>query len=97
MNQIKTLNKPLLTAIGNHELTDQGRGNYYDMFGRFYYSFTVGETYFIVLDDADSKNIDPGQMNWLENELQKSTNYSNRFVFMHVPLFDPRNGERAEG
>jgi len=26
------------------------------MFGRFYYSFTVGENYFIVLDDANSKN-----------------------------------------
>ena len=56
MNQIQALNKPLLTAIGNHELMDEGRGNYYDMFGRFYYSFTVGENYFIVLDDADSKN-----------------------------------------
>ena len=97
INQIKTLNKPLLTAIGNHELMDEGRGNYYDMFGRFYYSFTVGENYFIVLDDANSKNIGSWQMNWLENKLQKSTNYSNRFVFMHVPLFDPRNGERAEG
>ncbi len=94
INQIRRLNKPLLTAIGNHELYDRGRANYYDIFGRFYYSFSVGNSYFIVLDDANEENIDIWQMNWLKNELQKSMNYKYRFIFMHVPLYDPREGKQ---
>lgn len=94
INQVKKLNKPLLTVIGNHELLDEGRANYYDIFGRFYYSFTVGNSYFIVLDDANENNIDPWQMRWLRNELNKSQNYKYRFIFMHVPLYDPRKEEQ---
>jgi len=29
-------------------------------------------------------------MDWLKGELEKSRTYQNRFVFMHVPLYDPR-------
>lgn len=94
INQVKKLNKPLLTVVGNHELYERGRANYYDLFGRFYYSFTVGNSYFIVLDDANEENLDPWQMDWLKKELQKSQNYKYRFVFMHVPLYDPREEEQ---
>lgn len=86
----KNLNIPFLTAIGNHELGEKGRGLYYDLFGPSYYSFKVGESYFIILDDANEKRIDQWQRLWLENELQEAAKYSHRFVFMHVPLFDPR-------
>jgi len=90
INQIRHSDKPLLTAIGNHELRENGRGTYYNLFGRFYYSFTVGDAYFIVLDDANEYNLDPWQMQWLKEQLEKSLKYKYRFVFMHVPLFDPR-------
>ncbi|GAH97400.1 unnamed protein product, partial [marine sediment metagenome] len=72
INQIKKLNKPLLTVIGNHELKREGRANYYELFGKFYYSFVVGDSYFIILDDANTRNLDPWQMDWLKDELQKS-------------------------
>ena len=90
LSQVKKLNKPLLTVIGNHELYDEGRANYYDIFGQFYYSFYIGKSYFIILDDANENGIDPWQMNWLKNQLKESQNYTYRFVFMHVPLYDPR-------
>ncbi len=90
LEQAERSNKPLLTAIGNHELYDKGRADYYDIFGPFYYSFTVGDAYFIVLDDANEQGLDKWQMQWMIGELQKSQNYSLRFVFMHVPLYDPR-------
>jgi hypothetical protein len=90
LNQARRFNKPLLTAIGNHETYDEGRGNYYKIFGSFYYSFTVGQSYFIVADDANEHNIDGWQLGWLKNELAKSQAYKYRFVFLHVPLFDPR-------
>lgn len=97
INQIKKVNRPLLTAIGNHDIREAGRANYYELFGRFYYSFIVGNSYFIILDDADEKNLDPWQMDWLKIELQKSQNYKYRFIFMHVPLYDPRKSRNKIG
>jgi len=93
LNQIKYLNKPLLTVFGNHEAREEGRAVYYDLFGKFYYSFTVGNSYFIILDDANEKNLDDEQFDWLKKELKRSQKYQNRFVFMHVPLYDPRKGD----
>ncbi len=90
LNQVKGLNKPLLTVFGNHEAKEKGRATYYDLFGPFYYSFSVGNSYFIILDDANKKNLDDEQFSWLKNELKISQKYKNRFVFMHVPLYDPR-------
>jgi hypothetical protein len=95
LDQVKTLNKPLLTSMGNHETYENGRGIYYDIFGPFYYSFTVGRSYFIVLDNANADSIDPPQMEWLKGELEKGRAYRHTFVFMHVPLFDPRKSGLA--
>lgn len=97
LNQIKELNKPLLTVFGNHEAREKGRAVYYDIFGPFYYSFSVGDTYFIVLDDANERDLDEEQFAWLRNELRISQDYRNRFVFMHVPLYDPRKGDSQPG
>ncbi len=97
LNQINDLNKPLLTVFGNHEAKKSGRANYYNFFGKFYYSFTVGNNYFIILDDANEKNLDIAQLAWLKNELKLSQQYQNCFVFMHVPIYDPRKGEYKEG
>jgi len=97
LNQIKDLNKPLLTVFGNHEAREKGRATYYNLFGPFYYSFQVDNNYFIILDDANEKNLDDEQFAWLKNELKISQSYKNRFVFMHVPLYDPRKGDYKEG
>src|SRR4030067_1267783 len=44
------LSIPLLTAIGNHDLDKNGsHKNYEAIFGPTYYSFQVGQGYFIVL------------------------------------------------
>ena len=86
----KNLNIPLLTAIGNHDLHEKGRGVYKDLFGSLYYSFQIGRDYFIVVDDANEKGLNQRQLRWLEAELIKAGNSTQRFVFMHVPLFDPR-------
>jgi hypothetical protein len=90
INQVKGLDRPLLTNIGNHDILRNGRSNYYDILGPFYYSFTVGSSYFIVVDDANEQGVDPFQKEWLEEQLSRSRSYSNRFVFIHVPLYDNR-------
>ena len=88
------LHKPLLSVIGNHELHgDQGLEFYHDIFGPDDYSFQIDRNYFIVVDDADKEGMDPGQLRWLEAELQQSQAAKTRLVFLHVPLFDPRGGE----
>ena len=97
INQIGKLDKPSLNAIGNHEIRKaNGRENYKKYFGEYYYSFIIGNTYFIVLDNADY-TIDSKQMEWLKKELSKSKNYKYRFVFAHVPLYDPRRGDYEVG
>ncbi|MFQ6044523.1 MAG: metallophosphoesterase family protein [Candidatus Poribacteria bacterium] len=83
---------PLLLAIGNHELRENGRGLYYEIVGPYYYSFSIGSAYFIVLDDADEEGLDMWQRGWLEEELEKAQSYKNLFIFLHIPLFDPRRG-----
>jgi 3',5'-cyclic AMP phosphodiesterase CpdA len=84
---------PFLTAIGNHDLNDDGSNkNYQEIFGPTYYSFQVGQGYFIVLDAITEADFDKKERQWLENELQKSQASKACFVFMHVPVIDPRGG-----
>jgi len=93
--QIKKIKKPLLTVIGNHEILNNGRANYYKIFGPFYYSFSIGESFFIILDDANGENIDLNQFIWLKRKLEESKKYKYKFIFMHIPLFDPRGKNHA--
>ncbi len=82
--------KPLVTVIGNHELYgEKGLEYYRDIFGPDYYSFQVGGTYFIAIDDISKEVMTPEQFRWLEAELKKSQSYQTRLVFLHIPLFDP--------
>lgn len=93
--QVRNLVKPLLTVIGNHELSPApyGRELYADIFGPsvgpFYYSFHFGQYYFVVLDDGGDTAPDPTQQAWLVAELQKAQGYKYRLVFLHIPLYDP--------
>jgi hypothetical protein len=86
LKQIKSLHKPLLTVIGNHDLHENDSTIYCKKFGKLYYSFAIKNSYFVILDDA-KENLDQVQMNWLEDELKKSQNYRYRFIFIHVPLY----------
>lgn len=87
-NLIKNLKTPFLVAPGNHDVKEGGSENYFDIFGRLYYSFDYGNSLFIVLDSSNEQAIDEVQLKWLEEQLQK--NYQHKFVFSHVPTFDPR-------
>ncbi len=86
------LTMPLLGVIGNHELKGEGLNLYRKIWAPVYYSFRVKDTYFIVLDDAAPENLNPSQWQWLEGELLKAQSCQIRLVFMHIPLFDPRDG-----
>jgi 3',5'-cyclic AMP phosphodiesterase CpdA len=83
---------PFLTAIGNHDLNKGSPHKYQEIFGPTYYSFHVGQSYCIVLDATTESGFDTTERQWAEKELQKSQAFKTRFVFMHVPVFDPRGG-----
>jgi hypothetical protein len=80
---------PLLTAIGNHDLNNDSR-NYEEIFGPAYYSFEMGQNYFIVLNATTEAGFNKEERKWLEDELKQAQASKTRFVFMHVPPFDPR-------
>jgi hypothetical protein len=91
LNQVKeNLTIPFLTAIGNHDLSNGSPRNYQEIFGSTFYSFQVGQSYFIVLDATTESGFNKAERKWLEDELQKAQALKARFVFMHVPPFDPR-------
>jgi len=93
LNQVEeNLAIPLLTAIGNHDLK-HGSATYREIFGSTYYSFHVGKSYFIVLDATTETGFDTAERKWLGEELQRAKTSAARFVFMHVPVFDPRGGK----
>ncbi|MHB8895064.1 MAG: metallophosphoesterase family protein [Candidatus Geothermincolia bacterium] len=87
LQMFRKLNVPMVTAIGNHDIRGDGRTAYREVFGPFNYSFVVGNAYFIVLDDANEKQIEPAQMKWLEKQLEESKPYDYCFMVMHVPPF----------
>ncbi len=96
--EIKKSKVPIISIVGNHDIPwYDGETNYKDFFGKSYFSFHSRKSYFIILDDSNEKNIDDKQFIWLKKELKISQNYQNRFVFMHVPLYDPREGNYKEG
>lgn len=83
---------PFFTAIGNHDIAGSGRDIFSKTFGDFYYSFPCKNSLFIILDDSNATGLDSGQMAWLESQLKKD--FKHKFVFMHVPPFDPRQDWR---
>ncbi len=82
---------PFLTATGNHDYNN-GFDEYRNIFGPTYYSFQGGQCSFIVLDATNESGFDKTERQWLEDELKKAQDAKARFVFMHIPPFDPRGG-----
>jgi len=94
LNQVReNLAIPFLTATGNHDFnSNNGFDNYTSIFGPTYYAFQAGQYSFIVLDATNDSGFDKTQRQWLEDELKKAQEAKARFVFMHIPPFDPRGG-----
>lgn len=86
-------------VIGNHDMTNWGRSyetsfrEYEKFFGPIYYSFNVGKTHYIVLDDNFYVGrdyfyigyIDEIQLKWLEKDLAAMPQDYKVVVCMHIP------------
>jgi predicted phosphodiesterase len=91
LDQKKLIKFPNLVLPGNHDVAFDNYYLYYKIFGRFYYSFEVDGAKFIVIDDSNEQKISDEQFDWLEKELKNAQHYKYKFVFMHIPLWDPRD------
>ncbi len=96
LKQLRQFKNPMIPVPGNHDEADGGIDRYVSIFGPLYYSFSHSSSLFIVLDDSNEENIDPWQLRWLREELEKSKDYQHTFVFMHVPIYDPRKSLKAQ-
>ncbi len=90
----RKLSIPMVTAIGNHDIRN-GREAYSKVFGPSTYSFAVGNAYYIILDNADEKRVNPDRTKWFKAELDKSLPYDYCFVDMHVPPFKGKKNRNA--
>jgi predicted phosphodiesterase len=82
--------KPLLdegvqfyASLGNHDNANEISYAPFNMNGKRYYTFNKGNAEFFVLD---SNYMDPAQLNWLKDELQKSTSEW-KIAYFHHPLY----------
>lgn len=96
-NELRGLNVPYYTTLGNHEL---GAGTadtpYQDWYGRASFNFGYRGVSFSMLDSA-SASIDPMVYDWLDGWLADALD-GVHVVAMHVPPVDPigvRNGSFA--
>jgi len=93
------LNKtiPLYLVPGNHDVnkdpTPKTIKKYRKEFGKDYYTFNFGNSYFIILNSTIFQNSEfckeeeIKQFKWLTKVLKRSSKYQNSFVILHHPLF----------
>jgi predicted phosphodiesterase len=101
----KIITAPYFLTVGNHDahpmvpFSEKMYKEQVDLPGNeLYYSFTAGNSLFVVLDsyiDDQEKRIMEEQLQWLEGVLA-SSDKKHKFVFLHHPLFtEPRKGRHA--
>jgi len=101
----KVITAPYFLTVGNHDVnplvpfSEKIYKEQVDQPGNeLYYSFTAGNSLFIVLDsfiEDEAKMITGGQLKWLEGVLAGSDK-RHKFVFLHHPLFtEPRKGHHS--
>ncbi|HAR94762.1 MAG TPA: hypothetical protein DCR97_02185 [Deltaproteobacteria bacterium] len=81
--------KTLHLAPGNNDIKDaKSIQVYLKFFAEMYYSFSEGDTLFIILNTElpdEKRRISGNQLSWLSRELKRSFRY--KFVFLHQPLY----------
>ncbi len=89
-DMLGTSHVPVFTSIGNHDKRVRGgRATYRQLLAPFYYSFTVSQTKFIVLDSSRKRGLQKFQYKWLERELQLAKG-KRIFVCLHRPPVCPK-------
>lgn len=88
-NKIRSRIKwPVISLMGNHD-DDKDDGSLFKKYaGEKEFSFVVGNSYFIVLDNSSGEFTDD-QFKFIEGELEKASGSSGIFIFMHKSPISP--------
>lgn len=90
-DNIKKLSIPILTVIGNHDMLGNGRELYKQYFGPENFSFTYGDTGFILFNSNSREVAFDGSLPnlpWLETEIKKMENKRNLIYISHIAAGD---------
>jgi len=88
-NKTRALIKgPVISSIGNHDEDNNGRDLFKRYAGKSEFAFADRNSYFIIVNNAEG-DISDEQFSKLENELEASSHYAHRFVFVHKPPLSP--------
>jgi predicted phosphodiesterase len=100
INEILMRFTPYYPVLGNHEGNDERYYNYFALPDKEnYYSFTWGNSKFIMLDSNEPFRDSASQHDFFKNELKEGRNNQFVFVIYHHPPYsasDKRKKERAE-
>jgi len=81
---------PVYTTPGNHDIRLGGGPRYVEYFGPAKYSYDFGPAHFTVFNTS-ANCISQDEFDWLRSDLSASES-DWKFVFTHIPPFDPRPG-----
>ncbi|MFO8017683.1 MAG: metallophosphoesterase [Promethearchaeia archaeon] len=98
---------PLVDVVGNHERFDDTEGDIFAKFyplerqtnKQFYYSFNYSQIHFTMLDpwnitkdeEGGFDKLDDDQLEWAQEDLQKSMNKTFRIICLHPPPLRGKN------
>jgi predicted phosphodiesterase len=81
------LHVPLFSALGNHDVYNQGWDRFKKYIGPSVFRFPYGLCDFIFIDTANG-TMGQDQMHWFEKALDKGSASPHRFVLSHYPIYD---------
>lgn len=87
---LQNISIPVFTTAGNHDVRLDGGEIYEEIFGSSTYSFDYSNCHFAVVNSSNY-TVPSDELNWLGRDLSASQKPL-KFVFTHVPPFDPRPG-----
>lgn len=98
---------PFFTTVGNHDKSDGGKDYgevFSNIFGPLYYSFNIGKTHFICLDDIMfhstsnkqdySRGISDEQLKWLKQDLSFVPEDRLIVLYYHAPFYSQQGKDK---
>ncbi len=97
---IAELEMPFFHVAGNHDMSNPEMAkNWEEHYGKPWYHFVYDNTLFLVLCSEDGGrhiNIGDEQLKYIDATLKQNPNVRWTFLFMHVPMWAPREGITPE-
>ncbi len=91
-NELKKLEAPFLTVIGNHDCLANGTKLYEEFYGPLNYSFTWNDVRFVMHNTNSREFAFNGyvpDISWMQNQINDTSNFNCCIFVSHVPPNNP--------